>query len=200
MHNICRNAIRRRGAVLALAFVAWAAGMPTASYADPPPWAPAHGWRKQHDPDYVGYTGRKWDNDYGVVGGHCNRVAVGAVVGGAVGGVIGSQVGKGNGRAVATIAGAVLGAVIGASIGRNMDETDRACFGHALELAPDGRSVVWDNQQRGVAYVVTPMRGYAYEGRTCREYATRVTIDGRQESAHGTACRTGDGTWQIVSH
>ena len=25
--------------------------------ADPPPWAPAHGWRKKHDPNYVGYTG-----------------------------------------------------------------------------------------------------------------------------------------------
>lgn len=31
-------------------------------YADPPPWAPTHGWRKQHDAYYTGYTGSQWSN------------------------------------------------------------------------------------------------------------------------------------------
>jgi len=31
--------------------------------ADPPDHAPAHGWRKKHDPAYVGYTGREWERD-----------------------------------------------------------------------------------------------------------------------------------------
>ncbi|TCJ18142.1 hypothetical protein EZJ19_02570, partial [Parasulfuritortus cantonensis] len=62
-------------------------------WADPPGQAPAHGWRKKHDPYYMGYTGRKWDDDYGITLGRCNRDAVGAVLGGVVGGAIGSRVG-----------------------------------------------------------------------------------------------------------
>ena len=30
----------------------------------PPPHAPAHGWRKKNDPYYVGYTGRQWERDF----------------------------------------------------------------------------------------------------------------------------------------
>jgi hypothetical protein len=57
---------RFAAAVLAATF-----GVPIApsAHADPPSWAPAHGWRKKHDPDYVGYTGKKWPDDYGVVSG-----------------------------------------------------------------------------------------------------------------------------------
>ena len=40
--------------------------------ADPPSHAPAHGWRKKHDPYYEGYTGRKWADDYGVKSGRCD--------------------------------------------------------------------------------------------------------------------------------
>lgn len=65
-----------------------------AVYADPPPWAPAHGWRKKHDPYYVGYAGHQWPNDYGISSGRCNREAVGTALGGIVGGAIGSTVGK----------------------------------------------------------------------------------------------------------
>src|SRR5262250_2149048 len=53
--------------------------------ADPPAHAPAHGWRKKHDPTYVGYTGTTWDHDYDVLSGHCNHEAVGAVLGARIG-------------------------------------------------------------------------------------------------------------------
>src|SRR3989304_2554462 len=66
--------------VLALAF------LPPPALSDPPPWAPAHGWRKKNDPHYVGYTGKKWERDYGIIGGRCHTAAVGAALGGAVGG------------------------------------------------------------------------------------------------------------------
>ena len=57
------------------------------AYADPPPWAPAHGWRKKHDPYYTGYTGRQWDNDYGIISaGQCNRQAIATVLGGVTNG------------------------------------------------------------------------------------------------------------------
>jgi hypothetical protein len=69
--------------VVALALVAaWVAP----ALADPPPHAPAHGWRKKNDPNYVGYSGVRYEHDFGIVSGRCNRQEIATVVGGAVGG------------------------------------------------------------------------------------------------------------------
>src|SRR5258707_14891624 len=100
--------------------------LPEPVVADPPPWAPAHGWRKKNDPNYVGYTGTKWENDYGVLAGRCDAAKVGTVLGGVAGGVIGSQVAKDSpNRPVAILVGTVIGAVIGNKIGTEIDSGDR---------------------------------------------------------------------------
>lgn len=178
-------------ALLGLAF-------PPLLYADPPSHAPAHGWRKKHDPYYLGYTGKQWPKDYGVVGGRCDYTAVGAVLGGVVGGAIGSQVGSGEGRAVAIVVGTVLGAVVGAAVAQEIDAVDRACIGHALELAPVGHPVVWDNPNTRVHYVVTPQRGYKSNGRDCREFSTERMFDGKTSTSKGKACRDDSGEWRIM--
>jgi surface antigen len=169
------------------------------AFAAPPDHAPAHGWRKKNDPNYVGYTGRKWEKDYGVVDGRCNREAVGAVLGGVVGGAIGSRVGEGDTRAVAIVVGSVIGAAIGAKIGRDLDDADRGCVGHALELTTDGKPVTWSNAKTGVSYAVTPKRGFKQNGQSCREFTAVITAKDRRETVTDRACRTADGTWQIVS-
>ncbi|MDH3286338.1 MAG: RT0821/Lpp0805 family surface protein [Betaproteobacteria bacterium] len=185
-------------AAAALAAAALALSLPVNVYGDPPPWAPAHGWRKKNDPYYTGYSGKRWNRDYGVVQGSCNREAVGAVVGGVVGGAVGSQVGKGSGRQVAIVLGTVAGAVIGTQIGRDLDNADRACMGHALELAGDNRRVRWSNPDTGTTYLLTPVRGFARVGHPCREFNLRATHSGRSETGKGRACQTGDGTWQLI--
>src|SRR5690606_27206668 len=114
--------------------------LPVPAPADPPPHAPAHGWRKKNDPTYVGYTGRKWERDYGIVDGRCNPAAVGAVLGGATGGVVGARVSRPDDPPIAIILGTAIGAVIGHAIGKEFDEADRACMGHALELAGERRT------------------------------------------------------------
>ena len=167
--------------------------------ADPPSHAPAHGWRKKHDPYYVGYSGREWPQHYGIIEGRCNRDAVGAVLGGIVGGAIGSQVGDGSGRAVAIVLGTVLGAVVGREIGKDMDDKDRACVGHALELAKNGQSVQWRNEATGVSYVVTPTMEYRSNGEPCRAFKLKTTLDGRSRSSETGACQTGEGTWKFMS-
>lgn len=171
-------------------------GLSIPAFADPPSQAPAHGWRKKHDPYYVGYTGHQWEHDYGIIDGRCNREAIGAVLGGVVGGAIGSQVGDGDDRVVAIVLGTVIGAVIGREIGRDLDDRDRACVGHALELAKDGQSVRWLNDGSGVSYVLTPVGG-SREGGACRSFKLDASRDGRTQSQQGNACRTGDGTWQM---
>ncbi len=186
-----RKRLRQSG--LAVLFAA-VLGVALPAFADPPSHAPAHGWRKKHDPYYLGYTGRQWEHDYGIIDGRCNRDAIGTVLGGVVGGAIGSQVGEG--RAVAVILGTVIGAVIGHEIGRNLDDKDRACVGHALELAKDGQSVRWLNERSGITYVVKPVGGVRNAG-TCRDFELQASRDGRAESQKSHACRTGDGTWRM---
>lgn len=192
-------------ASLALTIVAlvlppfWAAP----AYADPPPWAPAHGYRAKKGPKQqpavvavpvvpaVGLPRFELSN--------CNRELVGGLMGAAAGGLVGSQIGKGDGRLAATAGGAVLGLLLGGSIGRSMDQVDQTCVGRALEQAPTGTPVAWRNPDNGRQYQVTPVRTFpTSDGRFCREYTTEVVIGGGIESAHGTACRQPDGTWQKV--
>ena len=169
--------------------------VPSPAPADPPSWAPAHGWRKKHDPDYVGYTGKKWEQDYGVVEGRCDTDKVGAVLGGAVGGVVGAKVSRPENRPVAIVVGTVLGAVIGAKVGRSLDEADRACMGHALELAGERKTVVWTNPHTGVHYELTPTRNLGDRQNPCREFTTRVSSLKASETVKGVACRRGAGDW-----
>src|SRR3989442_2224853 len=120
--------------------------LPVPSPADPPPWAPAHGWRKKNDPNYVGYTGKKGNKDYGIIEGRCNSAAVGAVLGGAVGGAVGSRAANKEDRPVASVLGTGLGAVIGAKIGQKIDEVDAGCWGHGIELAGGEQTVEGTNK------------------------------------------------------
>lgn len=175
---------------LALALLLTLAQTPL--WADPPSHAPAHGWRKKHDPTYQGYAGRQWDNDYGITLGRCNRDAVGAVIGGVVGGAVGSRIGEGSGNKIATIAGAALGAVIGAKIGRDLDAEDSACIGHALELARDGQAVAWTGAG-GVAYRLVPRAGSRGDGVPCRDFDLEV---GGKRMRQG-ACQQQPGVWAL---
>jgi surface antigen len=184
---------------IALLFLlALAASWAAEAFADPPPQAPAHGWRKKHDRYYVGYTGTRWDRDYDVSSGRCNREEIGAVLGGVVGGVIGSQVGSRDNRTVATIIGAAVGALIGAKIGRDMDDEDRACFGHALEIGSTGRRVVWDNRSSGVHYVLVPGVGARTRDGVCRDFTLYATRENNRWTRKGRACQTDPGVWKIM--
>jgi len=192
-----RPGLFRSLTLLGLICGALAAAVPLNSYGDPPPWAPAHGKRKQGDP-YTGYTGKKWDKHYGVINGRCNREAVGAVIGAVAGGAVGAQVGKGENQQIAILVGTVAGAVIGAKIGRDFDQTDRACIGHALELAGDKKRVTWTSANERTTYRLTPLRGFEEKGVNCREFDLRVTSGDRKETSRAKACPGGDGTWRLV--
>lgn len=177
-------------ALVALTFV------PVPAPAEPPPWAKAHGWRKKNDPNYVGYTGKKWEKDYGVIEGHCDTDKIGAVLGAVVGGAVGSRVGDKESRPVAILVGGVLGAVIGAKIGRAIDDADRACMGHALELAGEHKTVKWTGKN-GVRYELTPTRNLGDQKTPCREFITKVSSGRTAESVKSVACRRGNGDWAL---
>jgi len=187
----------RNGRIAAALSIALALGAGTA-LATPPAHAPAHGWRAKHDPYYVGYTGNHWERDYGIRGGRCDRREVGTVVGAVVGGAIGSAVGKGDDRLVAILVGTAIGAVVGREIGREMDSSDRACIGHALELAGDGQWVRWDGGRDGLRYALKPAGGFERDGRTCRRFTLEREFDGRSVTKSGGACRVAEGEWRLL--
>lgn len=187
---------RRAGIALLL-------GLPCVTLATPPSWAPAHGWRKKNDPTYAGYSGREWDYDYGVRTGACDRGRIGQVLGGVVGGVAGGAIGAevANGsehREVAIVVGTVIGAAIGAEIGRRMDETDRSCAGHALELAGQGQRVSWANPTTGVSYQLTPLRQDVDQD-GCRAFKLIATGAFGLTEGRTTACAGDDGVWRLAA-
>jgi surface antigen len=169
------------------------------SLADPPDHAKAHGWRKKHEGAYVGYTGKEWERDYGIVEGRCDRDDIGTVAGAVVGGAIGSQVGDESHRAVAIVIGSVLGAVVGREIGRDLDERDRACVGHSLELVKIGQRVRWTNVQTGVGYLLTPVAAASGDAAGCRRFTLKTTFGSKARTSERLACRTGEGTWMLRS-
>jgi surface antigen len=172
-------------------FVAWAAP----AFAQPPAHAPAHGWRKKNDPYYVGYTGRQWEQDFDISSGRCNRQEIATVVGAIAGGVIANRVADEH-RTVATIVGVIAGAAIGNRIGRELDEADRGCFGHALEIAQPGQRVTWTNAD--LRYELVPGAGSTRNGAPCRDY-TLTTVNGRRRASQtGVSCQTGPGVWQAA--
>lgn len=182
----------------------------------PPPWAPAHGWRRKHqggghyaghDDDYRIHEqdgiravvhGKSATVDVGVKSGTCNRKAVGTVLGGLIGGVIGNKTGSGENREVRTVLGAVIGGLIGNRVGRSMDQSDQHCAGQVLEQAPDRHTVRWADEAQQGEYRLTPERTYQADGRYCRDYISEYHGKEGIRRENASACRTEDGAWQKV--
>ncbi len=202
--------------IAVLAFMAlWVGGdAMIAAHAEPPPWAPAHGYRAKHKAKHKHKHkhkrrhshGHDYDRaalaipDVGIDLGSCNRDILGGIIGGAAGGIVGSQIGQGDGNTVAIIAGTAIGALIGGAIGRHMDEVDQACVGQALEQAGTGQRVTWHDPDRTTHYAVTPTKTYQRaDQRYCREYTAEAIVGNEVKEVYGTACRQADGSWQLMN-
>lgn len=161
----------------------------------PPPWAPAHGYRRKQGGTATG--GYKVPFDIGK--GTCNRTEIGAVIGGVAGGVLGSRVAKGDSRLAGTLIGTIAGAVIGGYIGRSLDRADDACMGQVMEHADSGRHVSWTNPDTRARYDITPQQGFRRDdGRYCRNYTIGVVKGGTGRTDKGLACRRSNGIWDII--
>jgi len=187
-----------RNLFLVLLFGVVAMAMAEIVRAEPPAHAPAHGWRKKHDPEYVGYTGTKWERDYQVASGSCNREEIGAAIGGVIGGVVGAKNSSPEDRTVAVLIGAAVGALIGSRIGRTLDDADRGCFGHVLEIGAAGKPVKWSNSSTGVSYTLEPGAGKEVKGQPCRQYSLTATRGKTTEKRQGMACQTAVGVWSLA--
>jgi surface antigen len=131
------------------------------------------------------------------------KQTVGALGGAVGGGLLGSQFGSGSGQLIMTGVGTILGAWVGSEIGRSLDNADaaaaHAASQKAFETAPTGSTTTWRNPDSGNYGTITPTNTYQQNGSYCREYTQTIYVQGRAETARGTACRNGDGSWRVVS-
>lgn len=125
--------------------------------ADPPPWAPAHGWRAKHGDDWRDYRRYDWDRHDPRYGGYDagryyrdgryykerrlgynDRVYRGrdgryycrrsdGTTGLIIGGAVGALLGRSIDRGNSRTLGTVVGAGAGALLGRSIDRGDLRC-------------------------------------------------------------------------
>ena len=183
--------------------------------AEPPDHAPAHGMRDRdsrdgqdrreerredrreeradrHSRHFHGYTGVEWERDYGIAEGRCNSDAALAAVGAVGGALIGNRAASPENRAIATVAGAIIGGLIGNAVGDAIDDGDRACMGHSLEVGAVGRVVTWTNPRTKVVYRLRPVRDLP-DG--CRLFDYQAGPRGKKVQL--TACRSAAAAWTI---
>jgi len=128
----------------------------------------------------------------------------GTLLGALGGAAIGSAFGGGaSGHIAGALIGAGAGALIGNRIGAALDDEDKKrayeAEMNALERGPSGAPVGWRNPDSGRYGSVVPGPAYVESGRNCRAYTETIYIDGRPQTARGTACRNPDGTWTPLS-
>jgi surface antigen len=133
------------------------------------------------------------------------RQESGTVLGAITGGLLGASLGSNTGSRVAgAVIGAAAGGILGGAIGASLDEQERerayAAEMQALEYGEPGAPVGWRSDRRAEYYgTVVPGPPYQTAGRRCREYSHTVYVNGRPQTARGTACRNPDGTWTPVA-
>lgn len=194
--------VRRAAAALG-GLAAFAMAAPDAAWADPPHWAPAHG---RATGGSAGTAAGRTDMQLtyslppGLQDGRCRPEMFEAS---AVGGLIGAFAGARFGGSKDPLAATALGTLVGAVAGRQSTGIGRAeevCFSQSFEHVPDRETVAWMDHTLGAQYSVTPTKTIkSVEGRVCREYTARATVNGQAAGTFGTACRQSDGSWELVN-
>ena len=133
---------------------------------------------------------------------NAEKQTIGTLMGAGVGALLGAQIGGGKGKLAAVVIGTLGGAYLGSEIGKSLDAADRMYMEKnaqsTLEYSQVGVESSWKNPDSGHSGTFKPTRTYAAtSGQSCREYESTIYIDGREETATGTACRQPDGSWKI---
>jgi uncharacterized protein YcfJ len=175
--------------IILVAAVLCAAAAP--ALADPPDWAPAHGWRS-HEDDGARYAWARVVDAQPIYAAERQPVSrqvcyqqpgyevqrtryvnpnqgPATLLGAIIGGALGNTAGHGDGRAAATIAGAVIGGAIGNNATRD-DGYYQSQQGYVPGYQDCRVQTQWRRQNRVIGYDVT----YRYDGRT---YRTRTPYD-----------------------
>jgi surface antigen len=178
-------------------------------YADPPAWTPASGRAAKGGGASPEGTGQQlaYRLPPGLQDGRCrpemfDSSAAGGLVSAAAGGFTAARFASGHGksRLAATAIGALIGAVVGHRIDGGIARAEEICFSESFEHLPDHETVAWMDPALGAHYSVSLTKTMrAVDGRYCREYTARATLNGQAAGTYGTACRQADGRWELIN-
>ncbi len=127
------------------------------------------------------------------------KAQIGGAGGAAAGGLLAAVAGA---SPLGLAAGVILGGLAGGAIGNMLDNNDKDAALKAqqqsLENNTSGQATAWNNPDSGNSGSYTPTNTYqTQDGKDCRDFQQTITIDGKKETATGSACRMANGTWQV---
>lgn len=116
---------------------------------------------------------------------------------GAIGGsAVGAYVGAKGGSPLSTAVGSVVGLFLGYEIGTTFDKIDQIhtalLWQRVLDKNPDGIPSSWRSPYKPISIVATPISTNG----DCREFVTKVIVDGKMKKLVGTACKI-NGEWEV---
>ena len=99
-----------------------------------------------------------------------------------------------------TVAGGVIGGVASELLGDDDAQQSAEAGYDAIENQAEGGTTEWRSPASGNRGTTTIEKSFVTaEGVPCKRFTQTITADGESRSVPGTACRTGDGTWEIVA-
>ena len=169
------------------------------------------------DGGYAGYGGTRWSTDYGIAAGRCDRDAIVIRSGGDARRTLVQRHEENLRNRTVGIIGANEGSGVllsTARLGGRLDDRDRHCLGHVLELGTAGREVAWINaatRQSHVAVVTeyappgsvptaTATASGPHSQDRCRVLlltTTAVGVAARGPARRLIACQANPGVWSI---
>jgi len=111
--------------------------------------------------------------------------------------VLGTQVGLGQQPNGASAGSSLPSAFAGSAVSGAMDDADRLSLTRAMDTLATGDQTSWRNSQSGNNYTVKASRWFSGDSGGCREFDVIGELKAGKETAHGTACKRGDGTWNL---
>lgn len=136
-----------------------------------------------HAKNFIGYTGKGWNNDFGVLRGQCDAKGVQSE---ALKGTLLEQMAH-------VQSDPAFQSIFPQSVLLDALAVDSHCFGHTMELVPSGQAVRWLNPVNGVGVYLSP----GAKSDTCRTFLGVTIINGEKKKFRGEVCSPNKGAWQI---
>ena len=136
-----------------------------------------------HAKNFIGYTGKGWVSDFGVLRGQCDAKGV---QGEALKGTLVQQMAH-------VQSGPAFQSIFPQSTLVDALAVDSHCFGHTMELVPSGQAVRWLNPVNGVGVYLSP----GAKTDTCRTYLGVTIVNGEKKKFRGEVCSPSKGLWQV---
>jgi len=133
--------------------------------------------------NFIGYTGKGWNNDFGVLRGQCDAKQVQAE----------SLRGSLTEQMAYVESGEAFKSIFPETALVDAFAVDSHCFGHTMELVPSGQAVRWINPANGIGVYLSP----GAKSDTCRTYLGVTIVNGEKTKFRGEVCSPSKGLWRV---